>query len=164
MDKNRLGGRQGIQVAGVGSEKKCCWVQGSEKKEGGSNKNEGVRKKKGWESRKGGPVPPESVAEALHTQSHAQNKALDPIGDPLLVAVNDVEIPLSDGGGPARFSGAQVGRKSFGWARLMAATSLPADGSVMFREMIFRLPAEERPGVRPRLAKAREEVNQVTTP
>ena len=46
----------------------------------------------------------------------------------------------------------------------MAATSLPADGSVMFREMIFRLPAEERPGVRPRLAKAREEVNQVTTP
>ena len=53
----------------MGSEKKCCRVQGSEKKEGGSNKNEGVRKKKDGSQKKVGPFPL-SRSPRLCTHSH----------------------------------------------------------------------------------------------
>mmetsp|Transcript_7674 Transcript_7674/g.18413 ORF Transcript_7674/g.18413 Transcript_7674/m.18413 type:complete len:289 (+) Transcript_7674:658-1524(+) len=78
-------------------------------------------------------------SHALSTRPHGASKVVgeDPIGDPLLVAVNDVEIPLSDGGG---LDGCDVAAR--GWLRDVQRDDLPPHEAVRRHALFHLLRAE----------------------
>mmetsp|Transcript_42659 Transcript_42659/g.99434 ORF Transcript_42659/g.99434 Transcript_42659/m.99434 type:complete len:288 (+) Transcript_42659:752-1615(+) len=79
----------------------------------------------------------------LSTRPHSASEVVreDPIGDPLLVAVHDVEIPLSDGGG---LDGCHVAAS--GWLCDVQRDDLPPHEAVRRHALLHLLRAEVQHG------------------